>query len=401
MLSLYRFAQLMGLHPLHFMQVDAPIGSAESRACIEPIFQYPWQNSDGVSRSELREIIDDAEHELADYLGYWPMPRWTADQIVQTDLLNNKYTGLYDARGDRFSVYLPQGGHFISGGRQAKTLIQANSAIVYSDSDSDGYFETATIGPIATTVTDPEEIALYYPNTNAAEEWQIEPITVVISGGMVTITCRREQLVLQSLLESLDAQAVEGMNNDFFLTACDVYRKYNDPSVQVHMVTRGSGCCTEGCESCSISIQTGCITGKDRRIGIVALSPADWDTDDLVFNNVLLCRRPDYVRVWYRSGYRDMGLAEPNINMAHQFELAVARLAISKIDRNICSCRTVADIQARWNTDYRRRASTQAQANSYQLSRHEMENAPFGTTVAGMAVWRFARRHTLALEGVS
>src|SRR5678815_4128134 len=93
-----------------------------------------------------------------------------------------------------------------------------------------------------------------------------------IAGGLCTITCRREQLVLKTLLEALDARPVAGLSAGNFLTTVDVYRKYNDPSVQVELVWRGSGSCTscdiDGCVACGLTIQNGCLTTKDRNLGI-------------------------------------------------------------------------------------------------------------------------------------
>lgn len=400
---------MMGLHPLHFMQVDAPIGSAESRACIEPIFQYNWQNADAVAREELAEVMLEAEEDLSDVLGYYPISKWSADIRVELDLPYRAGTwpaSMYDIRGDHINVKLPRGGHAISGGRVAKTEIIAGTAVTYTDADSDGYEETATVGPIATTVTDEEEICLYYPGESGDDAWEIRPISVTISGGMVTIVARREQFVAKVLLESLDAQSVNGVGVPTnFLAEVDVYRKYNDPSVQVEFVWRGSGGCSCGgdatCVQCGLAIQTGCMTVKDKELGIVTLSYGAWDADAQVYDPAMpsVCRRPDYVRLWYRSGYRNMSYYLPNIKMDHAFERAIAKLAVSKVTRPICSCKAIADIQARWNTDLRRSVSTGAQATAFRVTNYELESNPFGSSVGAFDVWRLVRRRTLGLIG--
>lgn len=403
LLPLYRFAQVMGLHPLHFMQVDVSAFHNENN-CVEPIFQYSWQHADAVSRDEIALAIYEAEIDIADYLGYWPAPKWDSDLVVDIDQPYIKtlwHAHGWDVRGDAFSIKVPRG-HFISGGRMQKTLIDDAVGIVYSDPNGDGYNELATI-TVATSVTDPEEIAIYYQGLSGDDEWEIRPITVSIAAGVATITCRREQLVLKSLLESFTPTALEGTTNANFETTVDVYRKYHDPSVQVQFFTRDNGCyyCdSEGCEQCGFTIQTGCMTGKDKELGIVTVKPGDWNSTDSVFDSTLFdaCRRPDYARVWFRSGYRDTSQQFTYTRMAREWELAIAKLAISKIDRNICSCKTIQDIQARWNTDYRRNVSTRDKSQSLRLTQYEAENAPFGTTVAGFDVWRLARRRTLGIS---
>lgn len=406
LLPLYTFAKRLGLHPLQFMGVDAPIGSAQSRVEVHPLFQYSWQSADAVSREELAQAVFEAEDELARYMGFWAAPQWSVDERAELVKLRpgSWPASLYDINFDHISVKANYG-KMISGGFKAKSLIAAAQAIVYTDADSDTYFETATIGPIATTVTDPEEIAVYYPGLSGDDEWEVRPITVTIAGGNVTIVCRREQLVLKSLLEALDAQAVNGLSNGNFLTTVDVYRKYHDPSVQVQLVWRGTGCylCNGlvDCEACALTIQNGCLTTKDARLGIVTVSPGTWDADTQTFTGVLptVCRRPDYVRLWYRSGHRDLSLTQPNIDMDRAYQLAICKLALGKLDRSINSSQAFMEVQRAWNSNLRRGVSTRAaSSNTYKVTNYELENNPFGTTVGALDVWRFARNRGLGIE---
>ena len=404
LLSLPRFAQIVGLHPLHFMQVDANIGSAESRVCIEPIFQYTWQHSDAISREEIAEAIYESENELADYLGFNVMPTWTQEEIQLIDMpyiRGTFWNGNRLITGDVMSIKLNKG-HVISGGIRAKTLISAGAAIVYTDVDSDGYKETATITVAAGTITDPGEFACYYPGESGDDEWEIKPISVTFVGANAVIVIKRELLVIKNALLALDAQTMSGGTDANFLTTVDVYRKYHDPSQQVQFVWRNGvgGCsCGEGTCTCSLTIQNGCMTVKDHRLGIVTLEPGDWNADTETFDSTefTVCRRPDYVRVWYRSGYRDLNRAMPNWQMAHEWEIAVAKLACTKMDRPICSCRSVQQIMERWSINLRASVSTTARTNSYKMTSYEIDNSPFGTTMGAIEVWRLARRRALGV----
>ena len=403
LLSLPRFAQVLGLHPLHFMQVDATIGSAESRVCIEPILQYTWQHSDSISREELALVIFEAEREIADVLGYWPMPRWESAErelLPQPYIVGTFWGGGRTIAGDLISLKA-QYGKVISGGWRAKTLVSAAVAITYTDADSDTYFETATIS-VATTITDPGEIAVYYPGESGADEWEIRPIKVTISGGTATIVIRRELLVTKVLLEALDAGSVNGLINGNFLTTVDVYRKYHDPSKQVEFVWRNGidvCSCSVGACACSLTVQNGCMTVKDDRLGIVTMEPGEWDGDEgsFVGSGFDVCRRPDYVRLWYRSGHRDMSSALPNWTMAREWEIAIAKLACTKLDRPICSCKSVQQIMERWSINLRASVGTSARSNSYKVTNYELENNPFGSSVGAMDVWRLVRQHRLGV----
>lgn len=407
LLSIYEFGKVLGLHPLHLMGVDTPgIDNGAASVCVHPLKQYSWQGSDGVSREELKLAIEEAETDIADVLGYWPLATWTIDERVDIRPHNDGwYRTLRDIRGDLFSVET-QRKLVVSGGRRSKTLIQAGRPVAYTDLDGDGYAETAEV-TVATTVTDAEELALYYPDaTNPGDDdWQIRPFTyAAIAAGVGTIRFKREQAVIKSLYERLDAPAINGLTAANFLQTVDVYRVYHDPNVQGQLVWRAVDLCDctglESCGSCGLTIQNACMTVKDNRLGIVTLSPAEWDSDELEFTSAdpAVCgRRPDYVRLWYRAGYRDMNLPRPNTTMARKWQLAVAKLAVSKLDRNICSCQAVSDVQSHWSADLRRSSSVRGGSSTYKVTPYELENCPFGTTIAGMDAWRLVRREGLGL----
>lgn len=397
LLPIYTFGKRVGLHPLHLMGVDANIGTAASRVEIHPLFQYSWQSADAVSREELALAIYEAEQELADYMGFLPASDWTADERIE---LVATRPGSWPASWRDINMdyisFKTDRGKLISGGRVVQTLIQAAVPVVYTDADTDTYKETATI-TVATSVTDTEEIAVYYPGDS--DEWQVRPITVSIVAGVATITCRREQLVIRDKLEALDAQPVAGLTDSNFLTTVDVYRRYHDPSVQVQMVWRGTGCNScggDGCQGCGLTVQNGCMTVKDKDLGIATFQPGDWNRETLVFDTVLpdVCRRPDYVRVWYRSGHK---LSTSYLTMDPMYQLAVSKLALGKLDREIPSSQALNEVQRAWNSDLRRSQGNRTGSNSFKVTNYELENCPFGTTVAAVQVWRWARRNSLCL----
>ena len=236
LLSLDRFAQVIGMNPLHFCQVtSAALGES---TCAKVIPQYDWQWNDSTSREGIARAIAEAESRIARLAGYWPLPRWTVDERRLTtqpafrELYNTSWA---DVRGAPQFVQT-EFGQFISGGVEAKTLISAGAAVVYTDADSDGYPETATIA-VATTVTDPAELSVFFPGVCGSSVWEVRPLKRVTSaGGVATIVCRREQLVKPELLESLDPSPVDGDDNANFLTTVDVYRHWNDPQQQVMML---------------------------------------------------------------------------------------------------------------------------------------------------------------------
>lgn len=393
LLPLDRFAAIAGIHPCHFNQVTIA-DLAPATVCDMPVVKYSWQNADAVGREEIAQAIADAEAILELHAGFSPAPRWVADERVPgirplwPELFNGNARNV---RGMATSLRTKLG-YVISGGIEGKTLIQSADAIVYTDPNGDGYFETATI-ITPTTVLEPEEIAIYYPGKSGQDAYEIRPIQVTIAGSNATIVCRREQLVLESLQESFDARAVDGLDNANFLTTVDVYRHYNNPEQQVQFMWEGCACNGEGCAACSHATQYGCLLARDYKLGIVVPHPATWDPTSNAFDTSCysVSRAPEQARLWYYAGYRDMRSSTPNISMSSEWERAVTYLALSLLDRPLCACKPLEAFVSYWKEDLSYNQASTAVSTSFTLSRRRLDN-PIGTTRGALNAWRLIQR---------
>lgn len=137
-LSLDRWAEIVGINPIHFNQ----LASTEfPDLCGQPWYQFDWQDADRVGREAIAQAIRLAERRMSKYLGYNLLPDWT-DEIVKTprpaspELFGNAI----NPRWARKSVNASKS-HIISGGIKASTLIEAGAAIVRTDGDADTYKE--------------------------------------------------------------------------------------------------------------------------------------------------------------------------------------------------------------------------------------------------------------------
>lgn len=393
-LPLDTFARLMGMHPLHFNQVVY----GDQTHCDNVVFQHEWQTADKVSREEIAQAIAEAESKIENALHYRLAPSWEVDEWRQTSRPVQPELVRFDAgdvRGYPSTVHA-NWGYFISGGIEAKTLIEAGASIVYSDEDSDGYFETATVS-VSTSVTDKNEVAAYYPGKDGANEWEIRPVNVTISSGVATIVFRREQAVNPDLFEALDIEGKEanGTDDADFLSTVDVYRHWNDPSTQASFLwgplSAGTcGCSGDGCASCAFSAGTGCLqTVYDPRQSILSLASADWNVDTQQFERVgwPFARAADIVRLYYRSGWRDKAQEYP-FRMDRQWERTVAYMAAALLDRPPCDC--AKGTWEKWRNDI---TLTQGSADGdvglgYFRSARGNEDNPFGTTRGEINAWR-------------
>ena len=79
LLSLDGYAKILGLNPVHFATGATPGLTPmvmPSGGCDDVWWKYDWQDSDKVSKWQLAQLIQQAEEEIANVVGYWPAPMW-------------------------------------------------------------------------------------------------------------------------------------------------------------------------------------------------------------------------------------------------------------------------------------------------------------------------------------
>lgn len=396
-LPLDTWARIMGMHPLHFNQVSL---ANESPHCNQIMFQHEWQNYDHVSREEIARAIADAETLIEEQLGYHLAPAWEVDEwrgthrYYRSELVNLNSS---DVRGYRQTVQA-KWGYFITGGIEAKDLVEEEAPIAYTDPDGDSYFERATVS-VSTVAVDPSEIAVYYPGKDGDDAWEIRPIEVSIASGVATITFRRELAVIPEHFDIMDTEDVnvDGLDDANFLETVDVYRHYNDPQTQASFLWEPlaggwcGSCGGSGCPTCAYNAQTGCLIVRgDPRQSIVGYSPAVWDSDDLNFTNQgwIMSRQPDIVRLYYYSGWRNKRQRYNN-RMDPQWERVVARMAAANLDRPPCDC--AKGDWSKWREDLTL-ASGDVDGQAFYRQPDGILDNPFGSCRGQVEAWRKVRQ---------
>lgn len=382
------FAQIIGIHPLAFNQLNHN-ALMQGTQCGETFFQQSWQHADRVGRDDIALAIQQAEQEIAREVGYNLMPDWTLDERLPypRQYQPEAYGIGLNVRGMAKAVELPRG-HVISGGFRRKVLIDAGATITRSDVDSDGFAETCRV-TVAVAITDPSEVHLYYPAKDGADEWEIRPIKVAINGGQAVITFKVWQIAAANQMDSFQANVLDATDADSFETTVDAYYVYNDHSTQVSFLWEnepGCGDCCGSCAACQFGAQSGCFHLRDPRMGFAVPSPASWNADTEQFDAALwsACREPDQVRMWYYSGYIDKTLARPYAELSPYWKPAIAYYAASKFDRPVCGCSNVSAFIDKWRRDA---AFASEDAGSFNLTTEQGSNR-LGTSAGALYAWR-------------
>lgn len=409
LLGLDQFARVFGINPTHFNQVTMGRSAVlnedlnPAAICSMPIIQYSWQNADHVGREEIAMAIADAEAEIESHLGFRVGLTWEVNEAFTLPTPRNPSDIRFGGSGLK-ADWAPLGarwGYAVCGGTEAKTLVQADAGITYTDRDNDSYFETATV-TVATTITDPLEVAVYYPVslTGASEAgqdgYEIRPTNVVIAGGIATITFKRELAVIPADLSAYQVLAVDGYDNAQFLTTVDIYRHWTDPSqmVQWQWEPTPSIFPTDAgvtpTDVSAITTQQGCMVVRDNRLGVFAGQPATWDAVNQVYSSALwvVNRAPDRALLNYRAGWhnpRYPGQIDPKLARC------IAYLAVSKLDRPLCECNSMESWSKYWSEDRSMVLQNQEGGVSrFQMTRMQGD-CPLGPTRAGIYVWNIIK----------
>lgn len=402
-LSLYEFAQALGLSTLHVAGIE--VEEIKGTYCASPWLQYAWMDADRVGREAIGRAIATAEDMMETYLGFRLLPSYEADERHATTKPYHPEFVNFTGRqvGGFNSAVRTTWGYVLDYGRRKATpltIIQQTlpgpvlADLVWTPS---GYWEVAEVLVDATGITDPQEIRVFYPGKGSDPAWEIRPITVSIDGGshIATITFPRELGVLESIWNALVPGAAEGSDDANFVSTVGVYRIYTDASDQAsfrwEQVTSCGVCdgIDGGCPACSFRTMAGCITTRgDPRLGLSVFRPAAWDEDTRAFlpRDFEAFRQPDDIALNYLAGWEDPNKNRPRLEMAPKWREAVAYLAASLLERPPCDCSP--DYWERWREDVSTDVSYFGQGGHIlRVAPNDLSN-PFGTRRGAIWAWK-------------
>ena len=421
LLPLDAWRQIMGFSPWHFWGLADNQLLAVTSACNGIVTEYPWQQTDAAGREDIRQAIENAEKLIRDYVGFSPAPRYSDATVPWPRYLDASLmrTGPRDPTGRWLTVQLPEG-YVQAAGVEQLTSIGLASPVVLSDPDGDGYLERFTIGPIATAITDPRQIAVYFaaadrfdgPDFSSAigDRWRIQPVNVSIAGGFVTITGARWLLVPPLRYQGL-INIGTGLNPATagnWVTTLDIYQRstnqagitINDAQATIiwetHPTWGDAWWCQCGCanpvtayggspfDPAAIAQAAGRVDLHNAAFGIVAPAQAAFNATTGIFSSLSwdVCTEPDRVIVRYLAG---QPLASDG-QMDAKWRVIVARLAAAELARPICACDEASRELFRWQFDLARTSGAGDEA--YGAVSAEDLNNPWGTRRGHVYAWK-------------
>lgn len=416
-LPLESFRRIIGYNPFHFWQLtnsDVPLDSK----CNSLVYEYSWQNVNAVGRADIRAAIAIAEEKLRSYLHYSPAPHYVEETLSYPRYYDRRsmYAAPIDSDGRRVSLKLAEG-YVQALGVEAHTLIGTPSTITYSDSDGDGITDTFTTSALATTVTDTDQIAVYFSSTDRytgasiGPRWRIAPVKVTISGGNVTIkgpiwlivkpikyqgySTSSKSLVLDPGNVSNPPQPPTNLN---YATSVEIYRRYTNGDGTTNATAQalftwetspGCDCATvsdSSTDPAAIATSIGRVGLRDSKTGLVTPGTATYDTTSALWASSAWtgCQPPDRVLIRYLAG-----LPLVNGEMAPAWQQVVAHLALAELPGPLCNCERANREVHYWQTDLARTGGNNDEQYG-AISARDLDN-PFGTRRGHVFAWRFVQ----------
>jgi len=351
LLSLEQYAEILGYEPRHFQSVLCK--AFPDRTDVDDvIFKYSWQNFTQASHEEIAVAIAAAEERIASYIGFWPAPKYITEEW-------HPYPSLAPISGFVMAPdYNPRNAtlrkptvhckwkKFIKGGRRKVDLVSESETIIYSDEDSDGFDETATITVTGLTTTGwlPKEIGVYR-STDTDPVERIRGLKVTISGGTVTIVGQSVLFLDPDQWEhAKDGNAVDGDDSGSYLTKVNIYREYcSDEGVDYAALLYLSQSSSASPLS-AFTATYGVLQPYDKERSIVSLIPATWDDDTSAWTSRNLNAIPSLVQLNYLAGID----TDSQGRMQPMLARAVAALATALITKPVVSVGPPENLQQQW-----------------------------------------------------
>lgn len=408
LLSLPRYARIMGINPVHFACAATPtVFPVMRNACQDVWSRYSWQADDRVGHEDLAYAILQAEQDIAAALHYWPAPVWRCEEVHPYPTFHRPDAiqyGMLDARGYGKGIVRTDYGYVIAPGVRALEYI-GTGVVAYSDQDADGFNERATV-TIPTTYTNAADVCqfrVYFASCGGAQEWEIRPARsrALVGGNFIGIFDSwlfidpDEQSAYPT---TAGYSAIDITTTTHYVASVELWREYNDPtdvSARLYWEPTSIGeafpcsvCGGTGCSACTLTTQDGCIHVRDAQAGIVVPAAATYDTASSGWGSAQLsvCRDPDYVKIWYRAGLIDNKAmcASWCDYLSDWWALTIAMLATARLERPFCSCASATALAEKWQQDLQVSGSDGV---SYSVTDVDLSN-PFGTRRGESLAWK-------------
>lgn len=333
------FRREIGFNPFHFWQLTnerMPLNSE----CNTLVKEGMHLTTQALGREDIRLALSEAENAIVQYMGYDIAPRYRSETLP--------YSGL--------PLQLPHGYVRALGTEMLNWITE--TTVQYLDRDGDGIKETFEI-TFATTITDPDEIVVFFIAADRidAEPIEIKPIDISISAGTATITGRSWLMVRPINYHGYNLGALDPDVPGVQAATVDVFRRTAD-STNAITVNYANG------ETHTLLATDPIIV--DTRLGMIGLNSycRVWPSH---------CGYPVSLTVNYVAGW----------HAPQDWYRAVCALAATYMEGGICSCDVALKRLHYWRQDMNKMTAEQI-----SITQPLQYSNPLGTKIGHDLAWR-------------
>lgn len=402
LLSLDRFAKILGINPVHFNGASGSDVWPVRAYCGSVWPQYTWQVVDNiVSREEVAESIRDAESDIKRVLGYSPALTWEGPEVInlisfwneKADWHTWQYTQKQTPR-----LHKVQWGNVHSVGQQTPITNYGNlRTLTFHDVDGDGWQEVARIAnPDTQGKPDLKEWRFFMPDVDANDQEIGDPVELfgarirTLSGTHyiefdVWTLLRKQLLTMIPSMQGFQPASIE--NQTSYVSAVYAVQDTSNllPAVTVRWANIGK-VDNAGSSVCDSETKDGCLSIADSHLGMVWPQLADCSNGTWVPYDYCGCPNPVDMTVWYRAGLmsKEYSAGLTNDPLDHYWAQTIAYLAAARLDKPVCGCTNVQSIVAELQRDV---SAPDSNGRINTVDFQSLAN-PFGTRVGELKAWK-------------
>jgi hypothetical protein len=288
----------------------------------------------------VAQALLDAQDMIEEEIGYFLTPKWTVDE-----------------RHPYAMPLLAKWGHIIAGGVRADTVIAAAVAPSYAADPA-----TVTVNGVT---CDADNIHVYHAGTDS----EIEPESIVIAGGVLTVSIPWCRLVAPAYEDTPEDGLIYADVATWGAATVDVRCVTNDPATQAVLLSPPA--CTCISTPCADTEYSACIHVRLPVISSLDVTRGSYANG--AWTRLPMCHCVHWIDLNYLSGLT---------TLPRGAEDAIIRLAHSLLPQAVCGCDSVL---ALWKRD----------TNVPLVLTRERINAPFGLSDGAWYAWQWTQTHKL------
>jgi hypothetical protein len=296
------------------------------------------------ARDSLAWTMVQAEEMIAEYLRFWPSPKFITDEEIAFSLPG--------VRGDWWNAEVEtEWAHIDCFGTEQLTLVQAGTNVIYSNSNNNPLSREnlATISSTGLYVDeliacdDKCEVAVFFREEDGAEDsadcrWEIKTMSITADSALFVKPELWGLTEMDAAGSNDDAAWIINFDTSNLVSQVDVYCRTVNQQSPITLQWEGVCDCPGVCQH---KTQTACAYRTDKKRGFFAPRASTWNGTTNIYATPLHCHiPPESVLANYRAGLPLNKSCRMNANM----ERAIVKLTNALLPEPPCGfCGDVAN----------------------------------------------------------